>query len=386
MLIKPVYLSSQSNVTFYQSKYNVDQYVILHGKFLFELSGCTTEQINLLFSIGKSERNVLAVHENRELNQVLLQFSEINRSLRKIRGFVSRDQELVNFFNRVETYFYHSKQTVWKLKNSRLDFSQSPFIMGILNVTPDSFSDGGKFESSNKAIDHALFMVEAGADIIDVGGESTRPGSDPVKTEDELKRVIPVIEGIKRHTGIPLSIDTYKSEVAEAALISGADIVNDISGCTFDAHTIDVVKKYNVPVIIMHIKGTPKNMQQNPVYEDVFPEVYNFLEGQVEMLKENGIENVAIDPGIGFGKQLNDNLKLLNNLEGFKFLSKPLLIGVSRKSLIGHILNKNVNERLIGSLSIALLSAVNGADILRVHDVAETKDVFKILEIIRSAV
>ena len=339
-----------------------------------------------MFSIGKSERNVLAVHENRELNQVLLQFSEINRSLRKIRGFVSRDQELVNFFNRVETYFYHSKQTVWKLKNSRLDFSQSPFIMGILNVTPDSFSDGGKFESSNKAIDHALFMVEAGADIIDVGGESTRPGSDPVKTEDELKRVIPVIEGIKRHTGIPVSIDTYKSEVAEAALISGADIVNDISGCTFDARTIDVVKKYNVPVIIMHIKGTPKNMQQNPVYEDVFPEVYNFLEGQVEMLKENGIENVAIDPGIGFGKQLNDNLKLLNNLEGFKFLSKPLLIGVSRKSLIGHILNKNVNERLIGSLSIALLSAVNGADILRVHDVAETKDVFKILEIIRSAV
>ena len=257
--------------------------------------------------------------------------------------------------------------------------------MGILNVTPDSFSDGGKFSAVNSAVDHALSMIAAGADIIDIGGESTRPGSDPVSIKEEMNRVVPVIEQIRKNSNIPISIDTYKSTVAIAALEAGADIVNDISGCTFDEKMTEIIKMHNTPIILMHIKGTPKNMQIHPEYDDVCLEVYSFLSEKVKILNKAGIDDIAIDPGIGFGKRLEDNLKLLNNIESFKFINKPILIGASRKSFLGHVLDKEVDQRLHGSLSVAVLSALKGADIIRVHDVAETNDVLQVIKAIHSA-
>ena len=385
MRIKPVWITSQAKANLYQSKYNINTDILLSGELVFELSDCTANQADLLTTFPKEAPGSVQVFRNKDINVILLHFLKIKNSIKTLKKFVYADQVLFDFLSQVDAYFYPVKKTVWELPNHTIDFSMSPYIMGILNVTPDSFSDGGRFISQGKAVDHALSMVEEGAHIIDIGGESTRPGSDPVPMDQELKRIIPVIEGIRKHTDIPISIDTYKSEVAEAAFVAGANIVNDISGCTFDKRIIDIIKKYNAPVVIMHIKGTPKDMQLNPKYDDVFMDVYNFLYTQLKLLQGSGIENIAIDPGIGFGKTLKDNLRLFNNLKGLKFLSKPLLIGASRKSLIGKILDKEVDERLIGSLSIALISAMKGADILRVHDVSETKDTFKILDAIQSA-
>ncbi|MEJ2545615.1 MAG: dihydropteroate synthase [Calditrichaceae bacterium] len=295
------------------------------------------------------------------------------------------DNEISQFFSQVNNFFSDHERPVWEFNKNKLEFNQSPFIMGILNVTPDSFSDGGKFFSDESAVQHALAMIDEGADIIDIGGESTRPGSDPISIQEELNRVLPVITAIRKYSNIPISIDTYKSKVAEAALGAGANIVNDISGCSIDDKMPEIVKKYNSPIILMHIKGTPKNMQMNPEYEDVVGEVYNFLNNQIQILKKADLDKIAIDPGIGFGKRLEDNLKLLNNLESFKFLGKPVLIGASRKSFLGHVLDKEVDLRLYGSLSVAVLSVLKGADIIRVHDVAETKDVLKVIKSIRSA-
>lgn len=385
MQIKPVYLSSKSKILHYQNKYKLDPNLFWQGQYVFEIYGYSLSQHHILNSIYKKTSSLLTIHKHSELKSILVHFFKRDWSNEELIDFLAQDKEINAFFKQVHEFFSDINKPIWNLKENRLNFNKSPFIMGILNVTPDSFSDGGKFSDINEAVDHALSMIEAGADIIDIGGESTRPGSDPVNLQQELNRVIPVLETIRKHSGAPLSIDTYKSQVAEGAIKAGANIVNDISGCTFDKRMPEIIQTNDVPIIIMHIKGTPKHMQLNPHYDDVCLEVYSFLSDQINYLSNTGIKNIAVDPGIGFGKRLEDNLKLLNNLESLKFLCQPILIGASRKSFLGHVLDKEVDQRLYGSLSVAILSAIKGADIIRVHDVAETKDVLRIIDAIHSA-
>ena len=248
-------------------------------------------------------------------------------------------------------------------------------IMGILNVTPDSFSDGGRFLSPDAAVKRALIMEKEGADIIDVGGESARPGADPVPVEEELRRVLPVLERLRGKLRIPISIDTTKAEVAEAALRAGASIVNDISALRFDPAMASVVAEFGAGLVLMHMLGTPKTMQQAPHYEDVVREVREFLAERALYAQSQGIprEAIAVDPGIGFGKTVEHNLELLRRLPELVELGFPVLVGPSRKSFIGAILGLGVEERLEGTLAACAVAVVRGADILRVHDVREVR-------------
>ena len=267
-----------------------------------------------------------------------------------------------------------------------LDFSKKTYLMGILNVTPDSFSDGGRYFDRTLAIKRAHEMVEEGADIIDIGGESTRPGSEPVPLQEEIARTIPVIEEISKKIKVPVSIDTYKAEVAKRALDAGASIVNDISGLRFDPEMPKVVSQYKVPVVIMHIKGTPKNMQANPIYEALIPEIMDYLRESIKLAVESGIaeDKIIIDPGIGFGKTFDHNLEIIKNLHEFKYLEKPILIGPSRKAFIGKILDDApAPERLEGTAAAVAISILNGANIIRVHDVKEMKRVADVADAVK---
>jgi dihydropteroate synthase len=259
-----------------------------------------------------------------------------------------------------------------------------PLVMGILNITPDSFFDGGKHNTEEQAIEYAMQMVEEGADIIDVGGESTRPNADPVSLDEELKRVVPVIEKIRARSDVFISVDTYKARVAQEGCSAGADIINDISGLTFDADMAPLAGRLGAYVVIMHIKGTPKDMQKDPYYNDVIVEISDFFRRQMEIARQSGIaeDRMILDPGIGFGKRVEDNLKILKLLREFKKLGKPLLIGTSMKSFIGHVTDSPVEERSEGSLASTVVSVMNGADILRVHDVKKTRKVVKFVRAI----
>jgi len=259
------------------------------------------------------------------------------------------------------------------------------YIMGIVNVTPDSFYPGSRIKK-DKLIDIVSKMINDGAEIIDVGGESTRPGAEEVPLDEELNRVVPVIETIKKNFDVIVSVDSYKSKVADESLKVGADIVNDISALRFDKNMVNVIRKFDCPVILMHMKGTPKDMQKNPYYEDPVLEIYEFLKERIEFAKRNGIEKIIIDPGIGFGKRLTDNLLIIKNLSKFKELGYPILLGASRKSMIGTILDLPVEERLEGTLAITAIGVVNGADIIRVHDVRENYKAVKVAEAIKNAV
>lgn len=270
--------------------------------------------------------------------------------------------------------------------NFCLDFSNKTYVMGILNVTPDSFSDGNIHFDKARAVDHALMMADDGADIIDIGGESTRPGSEAVSLEEELRRTIPVIEEIANKINIPISIDTYKSEVASRALESGASIVNDISGMRFDPEMPKVIAKYKVPVVLMHIKGRPKSMQENPIYEALIPEIMDYFRISIRLANKFGIpgDMIIIDPGIGFGKTPEHNLEIINTLDQFTFLKKPILIGPSRKAFIGKILgDAPARERLEGTAAAVAISIINGANIVRVHDVKEMAKVVKVADAIK---
>jgi dihydropteroate synthase len=273
---------------------------------------------------------------------------------------------------------------IWR--NYCLDFSQKTYIMGILNVTPDSFSDGGQYFDKSTAIRRAIQMVEDGADIIDIGGESTRPGSQPLAIEEELRRTLPVIEALTKEINAPISIDTYKSEVAKRALDAGAAMVNDISGLRFDPEMPKVVSAYKVPVVIMHIKGLPKDMQKNPVYEALIPEIMDYLRDSIRSAKESGIAEdlIIIDPGIGFGKTFEHNLEIIHNLYNFTLLEKPVLVGLSRKAFIGKILGDvPAGERLEGTAAAIAISIINGANIIRVHDVKEMVKVAKVANVVK---
>ncbi|MGE5237321.1 MAG: dihydropteroate synthase [Chloroflexota bacterium] len=258
--------------------------------------------------------------------------------------------------------------------------------MGILNVTPDSFSDGGLFFDKDRAVAHAERLVAEGADIVDVGGESSRPGSDPLPVEEELQRTIPVIEAVAKRVSVPVSIDTYKAEVAIRALDAGASMVNDISGLRFDPQMARVVSSSCAPVVIMHMKGTPRDMQKNPTYEAVIPEIIAFFRERIAAAVEAGIpeELIIIDPGIGFGKTVDHNLQIIRDLGEFSVLGRPVAIGVSRKAFLGKLLgDAPVSERIEGTAAAVAASILDGAHIVRVHDVKEMARVARVADAIK---
>jgi len=258
--------------------------------------------------------------------------------------------------------------------NKQFDLSRS-IVMGILNVTPDSFSDGGQYDRVEQALEHALQMQREGADIIDIGGESTRPGADPVTAEQELDRVLPVIRAIRRESSIPISIDTSKPEVMRAAVAAGADMVNDVNALQAP-DAVETCAELEVPVCLMHMQGEPRTMQQHPQYGDVVRDVSDFLRRRCQACIDAGIDRnkIVLDPGFGFGKTLQHNLVLLNGLETLCELELPLLVGISRKSMLGAILDRPVDERLYGGIAAAVIAHTRGARLFRVHDVAPTRD------------
>jgi len=264
---------------------------------------------------------------------------------------------------------------------------ERPLIMGILNVTPDSFSDGGQFCDIEKAIEHALNMAQAGADIIDIGGESSRPGSEGINVQEELDRVMPILEPLCRETELFISIDTIKPEVAEKALEAGAGMINDISALRNDDRLARLASQYDAYLTLMHMRGKPRDMQNNTEYLDLIGEISSFLKEGIEKAISAGVarERIIIDPGIGFGKSVDGNFALLKNLHLFLELGCPVLIGASRKSFLGKTLDLEVGERLEASLAVACYAVLNGADIVRVHDVLETRRVLTIIERISEA-
>lgn len=268
------------------------------------------------------------------------------------------------------------------VKGEKLFIGKETILMGILNVTPDSFSDGGEFFDRERAIERGIEMEREGAHIIDVGGESSRPGAESISEDEERRRVIPVIKDLRKRVKCLISVDTYKASIAEEAIDNGADIVNDISGLRFDPRMVEVLKRKNVPFIIMHMKGTPKTMQINPYYENVIEEIKVFFRERLEYLAKNDIdiERVILDPGIGFGKRQEDNERIIANLDRFQEFNRPLLLGVSRKSFIGNILNLPPKQRLEGSISSGIIGIFNGAHILRIHDVREFSKAVKVAD------
>jgi dihydropteroate synthase len=271
------------------------------------------------------------------------------------------------------------------IRNHSFDWGKQTYLMGILNVTPDSFSDGGSFNTIENAVKQGIKLIEEGANIIDIGGQSTRPGAEEITLEEELNRVIPIIKALRLEIDQPISIDTTRSEVAQAAIFTGADIVNDISGATFDPKMLLTVAKLEVPIILMHIKGTPKTMQKFTQYQDLIGEIQQFLERKIQQALEAGIKhsNLIIDPGIGFAKKAEQNLELIRRLREFRQLDVPILAGLSRKSFIGHILNQNDPKQRVWGTAAACCSAItSGVDILRVHDVAPMYDVCRVADAI----
>lgn len=271
------------------------------------------------------------------------------------------------------------------IRGQKLAIGPEPWLEGVLNVTPDSFSDGGQFYEADRAVERALTMVEQGARIIDIGGESTRPGSKEIEAGEEIKRVIPIIKRLRPQTRALISIDTRKSQVARAALEEGADLVNDISALRHDPEMAGLVAEFQVPVTLMHMLGTPETMQQNPHYQEVLFDIKHFFVERIRQAVEAGIsgDRIILDPGIGFGKTLEHNLRLINNLSYFLDLGKPVMIGPSRKAFIGQILEAPVDQRLEGTLAAAIISLLRGAVIIRVHDVLQTK---RALQVARSIV
>ena len=264
----------------------------------------------------------------------------------------------------------------WEFGSRRFELGRFPLLMGIVNVTPDSFSDGGQWFDAEAAVQHALQLVEDGADLLDIGGESTRPGADPVPVDGELRRVIPVIERLASRTQVPISIDTSKAEVARAALAAGAAVVNDISGLTFDPQMPKVCAESGAGVVCMHIQGTPQTMQANPHYEDIVREIRDYFRSRLTMLEQEGIprERIVLDPGIGFGKTAEHNLEILSHVRVFHELGRPVLIGHSRKRFLKKVLGRPLDEFSFGTVGVSLALALQSVDLLRVHDVRATRD------------
>lgn len=286
----------------------------------------------------------------------------------------------------LKNYNKNQKKKSFSIGKRKFDFDSDILVMGILNITPDSFFDGGKYNKKDQAISKIAQMIDGGADIIDVGGLSSRPGSKPVSVKEELRRTIPIVEYLRNKHDILISIDTYRSKVALEAISAGAHIVNDISAFTMDKNMAQVVVDREVSAVLMHMQGKPENMQKNPQYENVVDEIYEYLDERARIAIHMGMspDKIIIDPGIGFGKDLGHNLSILNKLGEFRAMGFPVMIGASRKAFIGAILDLPVEERLEGSLAAAVWTVINGVNILRVHDVLETVRSVKIARRIMS--
>lgn len=310
------------------------------------------------------------------------QFQKLSTKLEEYPHLKSIGQSLGEILRNLSRAHY-----TLRCRKRTFGLGRQTLLMGVLNVTPDSFSDGGLFFDKEKAIAHGLKMVEEGADFIDIGGESTRPGSKPLELDEELRRVIPVIESLAKETDVPISIDTYKSTVARKAIEAGAQIINDISGLHLDPSLSKVAAKEDVPLVLMHIRGNPETMQKDVHYESLFSEIIQYLKDSIQRAESAGVdpEQIIVDPGIGFGKTVEDNLLILKNLKEFKVLGKPLLLGTSRKTFIGKILNAGVTERLEGTLASIVVGVLNGAHIIRCHDVLQTKKAIAIADAVRMA-
>ncbi|MGM0365574.1 MAG: dihydropteroate synthase [Actinomycetota bacterium] len=325
------------------------------------------------------------IQKEGSLDAILVGTRPVIKSLiKKIRmqpfGLRKLAQELSDYIGSLE-----DRQAFLNLRGKRYDIGSGFWVMGILNVTPDSFYDGGMYFRKEAAEKRVEEMIEQGADIIDVGGMSTRPGSEPVSLEEEIKRTVPVVEHIKKSYGLLVSIDTYRSQVAEMALEAGADMVNDISALTFDRGMAEVVAASGAGVVLMHIKGTPKDMQANPSYGDVVEEVYDFLYSAAGNAVSAGIgaSSIVVDPGIGFGKTARHNLKLIRKLKEFSLMGFPLLLGASRKSFIEKTLGLAAGQRLEPSIAVAVYGYLKGANMLRVHDVGQTKKALDMVKAIQ---
>lgn len=348
---------------------------ILKQEMLARGGDVVTSRNTLIKACGKtgedSKTDVIIQGTLNDIKSLIDKIAEQPFGLRGLAG------ELKDYLDRLDKI---AKRAGLAIGEKKFNPDEDIIIMGILNVTPDSFYDGGHYFEKDKAFRRVETIVSEGAQIIDVGGMSTRPGSLPVSFEEEIDRIIPIIKYIKKNFDVLISADTYRSEVARRAIDAGAHIINDISGLSMDKNMAGVIAEGGVSVIIMHIKGTPENMQKNPEYENVIDEIYGYLEDRTDMAVNSGIkpEKIIIDPGIGFGKTLEHNLEIINKISEFKVLGYPVMIGASRKSFIEGILGLPVGERLEGSLAAAVYSVINGADILRVHDVGETVRAVKV--------
>ena len=309
-------------------------------------------------------------------------FEKLILKLERYPGLQSLGQSIKETIRNISKIQY-----TLRCRKRTLTLGKRTLLMGVLNVTPDSFSDGGLFFDKEKAIAHGIRMVEEGADIIDIGGESTRPGSKPLELDEELRRVIPVIESLSKKVGVPISIDTYKSAVAQRAIEAGAEIINDISALNFDQSLAQVAAKENTPLVLMHIRGTPETMQKNVYYESLLSEILHSLKDSIRMAESAGVDprQIIVDPGIGFGKTVEDNLFIIKNLYEFRILGKPILLGTSRKSFIGKILNAEAGDRLEGTLSSIAIGVLNGAHVIRSHDVLQTRKAIAVADAIRLA-
>lgn len=369
MLVKPVNIVDRSVFNAYSEEYNIFRDLYDPSGIALELFDLAETQVGFMKRFLIDRKLMFYVKEIDATIKLLIlgvssEFQDVSSQLIS-NGY----EELGNKISKVLNNYCDYDRIKYSLNGKEFG-DATVLIQGILNCTPDSFSDGGKFITPEAAFERAERMISEGVDIIDVGGESTRPGSSPVNESEEMNRVLPVIEMIKaKYPEILISIDTYKSAVAAEALKRGAVIVNDISGGTFDDNIFNVTADNNAAFIVMHIKGKPKDMQVNPSYRNLMGEVYGFLNKQITKARRAGIETVIADPGIGFGKKLKDNYEIINRLPEFKGLGTPILLGISRKSFLGKALDLSIEEREIPSVISETVAVVNGARIIRTHNV-----------------
>jgi dihydropteroate synthase len=349
---------------------------------IFALTLIKKENQKLFDKIHYFFKNTLFEKVSIILNDKLILLGDLNF----IKTFADElkivEEPVANYVLKLLSNYQNTERFEYRI-GERVFNSKNKYVMGILNVTEDSFFDGGKYFSLSHIKERIDQLCDLQVDIIDIGGESTRPGSEPIDVNEELKRVLPAVE-YALSKGMIVSVDTYKSLVAEECLKAGVQIVNDISGFKFDEHLPDVCAKYNSSVVLMHIRGTPKTMQENPFYYDTTAEIFDELSQSIKKAEASGIKKIFIDPGIGFGKRLYDNYEILNRLEEFKFLGYPILVGLSRKSFIGKYLNQKPEERLTGTIASNSVSLIKAANIIRVHDVKEAIETKKIIEAIIS--
>ncbi|MBN2571783.1 MAG: dihydropteroate synthase [Ignavibacteriales bacterium] len=380
MFAQVVNISLSNVLEKYKNFYVLDN-ECLRDKIALEIHYENKEK-NLIDLIAKFlGTQIFKFNANKNFNKVLLINSKENIKL--ILNRLNSNNEKFEILNvTYENYERIKLEHHYSINNKVLSFFKS-LVMGILNVTPDSFYDGGKYSDVEIAFKHAVEMIESGANIIDIGGESSRPGANQISLEEELRRTIPIIKLLREYSkDIFISIDTVKSEVAREALLNGADIINDISGFNFDIRMRSVVKEFNVPYVLMHIKGNPGNMQENPGYDNVVSEIYEYFYNKIEELNSIGFNKIIIDPGIGFGKRMQDNYEIIQRLDEFKGLGYPIAVGLSNKSLIGKPLELKINERTNATTSLETTCLSKGVNIIRTHNVKNTVEINKLYKFI----